>query len=46
MKISAAVVGGTLASGLVLPGAYAAGSDEIRVGLIGWQAAHRRGGTC
>jgi myo-inositol 2-dehydrogenase/D-chiro-inositol 1-dehydrogenase len=35
MKTSAAVVGGTLASGLVLPGAYAAGSDEIRVGLIG-----------
>jgi len=35
MKTSAAVVGGTLASGIVLPGAYAAGSDEIRVGLIG-----------
>ena len=32
----AAVVGGTLASGLTsIPGAYAAGSDEISVGLIG-----------
>src|SRR5262245_5807160 len=36
IKTSAAVVGGTMASSLVsLPGAYAAGSDEIRVGLIG-----------
>jgi myo-inositol 2-dehydrogenase / D-chiro-inositol 1-dehydrogenase len=33
---TAAVVGGTLASPLVsIPGAYAAGSDEIRVGVIG-----------
>jgi len=35
IKTSAAVVGGTMASGLVIPGAYAAGSDEIKVGLIG-----------
>jgi myo-inositol 2-dehydrogenase / D-chiro-inositol 1-dehydrogenase len=36
IKTSAAVVGGTMASSLVnIPGAYAAGSDEIRVGLIG-----------
>ncbi|MCI0488645.1 MAG: Gfo/Idh/MocA family oxidoreductase [Blastocatellia bacterium] len=33
---TAAAVGGTLASRLdVIPGAYAAGSDEIRIGLIG-----------
>jgi myo-inositol 2-dehydrogenase / D-chiro-inositol 1-dehydrogenase len=33
---TAAVVGGTLASSLSsIPGAYAAGSDEIRVGVIG-----------
>ena len=35
IKTSAAVVGGTMASSLVIPGAYAAGSDEIKVGLIG-----------
>ncbi|HEY6548795.1 MAG TPA: Gfo/Idh/MocA family oxidoreductase, partial [Vicinamibacteria bacterium] len=34
LKTGAAVVGGTLAAP-VLPGAWAAGSDEIRVGLIG-----------
>jgi len=34
IRQSATVVGATLASG-VLPGAYAAGSDEIRVGLVG-----------
>ena len=32
---TAAVVGGTLASTVNLPGAFAAGSDEIRVGVIG-----------
>ena len=33
---TAAVVGGTIASSLTsIPGAYAAGSDEIRVGVIG-----------
>jgi len=32
---TAVVVGSGLASGLGLPGAYAAGSDEIRVGVIG-----------
>jgi myo-inositol 2-dehydrogenase / D-chiro-inositol 1-dehydrogenase len=33
---TAAVVGGTIASSLsAIPGAYAAGSDEIRVGVIG-----------
>jgi myo-inositol 2-dehydrogenase / D-chiro-inositol 1-dehydrogenase len=33
---TAAAVGGAVASGLdLVPGAYAAGSDEIRVGLIG-----------
>jgi predicted dehydrogenase len=32
---SAAVVGGTLASTVNIPGAFAAGSDEIRVGVIG-----------
>ncbi len=31
----AAVVGGTLASTVKIPGAWAAGSDEIRVGVIG-----------
>ena len=35
IKTSAAVVGGTMASSLVIPGAYAAGTDEIKVGLIG-----------
>jgi predicted dehydrogenase len=36
IKTSTAVVVGTgLASGLPLPGAYAAGSDEIKVGVIG-----------
>jgi myo-inositol 2-dehydrogenase / D-chiro-inositol 1-dehydrogenase len=36
LKTSTALVGGTLASGLAgIHGAYAAGSDEIRVGLIG-----------
>jgi len=34
IRTGAAVVGGTLAAP-VLPGAWAAGSDEIRVGLIG-----------
>ena len=34
LKTGAALVGGTLAAP-VLPGAWAAGSDEIRVGLIG-----------
>ena len=32
---TAAVVGGTLASTVNIPGAFAAGSDEIRVGVIG-----------
>ena len=33
---TAAIVGGTIASSLsTIPGAYAAGSDEIRVGVIG-----------
>jgi myo-inositol 2-dehydrogenase/D-chiro-inositol 1-dehydrogenase len=32
---TAAVVGGTLASTVNVPGAFAAGSDEIRVGVIG-----------
>jgi predicted dehydrogenase len=32
---TAAVVGGTLASTIDIPGAFAAGSDEIRVGVIG-----------
>ena len=32
---TAAVVGGTLASTIGVPGAWAAGSDEIRVGVIG-----------
>ena len=32
---TAVVVGSGLASGLGLPGAYAAGSDEIKVGVIG-----------
>jgi len=32
---TAAVVGGTLASTVRVPGAFAAGSDEIRVGVIG-----------
>jgi myo-inositol 2-dehydrogenase/D-chiro-inositol 1-dehydrogenase len=36
IKTSAALVGGTMASGIAsIPGAYAAGSDEIRVGIIG-----------
>jgi myo-inositol 2-dehydrogenase / D-chiro-inositol 1-dehydrogenase len=36
IKTSAAVVGTTLAANLInVPGAYAAGSDEIRIGLIG-----------
>jgi myo-inositol 2-dehydrogenase / D-chiro-inositol 1-dehydrogenase len=36
IKTSAAVVGTTLAANLIsIPGAYAAGSDEIRIGLIG-----------
>jgi len=36
LKTSTAVVGGAVAaSWSVIPGAYAAGSDEIRVGLIG-----------
>jgi predicted dehydrogenase len=34
LKTGAAVVGGTLAAP-VIPGAWAAGSDEIRIGLIG-----------
>ena len=34
LRTGAAVVGGTLAAP-VLPGAWAAGSDEIKVGLIG-----------
>jgi len=32
---TAAVVGSTLASSMAAPGAWAAGSDEIRVGVIG-----------
>jgi len=32
---TAAVVGGTLASTVNIPGAFAAGSDEIRVGVVG-----------
>lgn len=32
---TAAVVGGTLTSAINIPGAWAAGSDEIRVGVIG-----------
>src|SRR5215217_9690413 len=32
---TAAVVGGTLASTVTMPGAFAAGTDEIRVGVIG-----------
>ena len=32
---TAAVVGSTLATSMNLPGAWAAGSDEIKVGLIG-----------
>jgi len=32
---TAAVVGGTLASTVHIPGVFAAGSDEIRVGIIG-----------
>jgi hypothetical protein len=32
---TAAVVGGTLTSTMNIPGAWAAGSDEIRVGVIG-----------
>lgn len=32
---TAAVVGGTLASTVTIPGAFAAGSDEIRVGVVG-----------
>jgi myo-inositol 2-dehydrogenase/D-chiro-inositol 1-dehydrogenase len=32
---TAAVVGGTLASTVRVPGAWAAGSDEIRVGVVG-----------
>jgi predicted dehydrogenase len=36
IKTSAAVVGTTLAANLIsIPGAYAAGSDEIRIGLVG-----------
>jgi len=36
LKTSTAVVGGAVAAGWsVIPGAYAAGSDEIRVGVIG-----------
>ena len=31
---TAAVVGGTLASTVNIPGAFAAGSDEIRVGVV------------
>jgi predicted dehydrogenase len=36
LKNSAAIVGSTLAANVIsIPGAYAAGSDEIRIGLIG-----------
>jgi myo-inositol 2-dehydrogenase/D-chiro-inositol 1-dehydrogenase len=36
LKTSAAVVGTTLAANVIsIPGAYAAGSDEIRIGLVG-----------
>ena len=32
---TAAMVGGTLASSMTVSGAWAAGSDEIRVGVVG-----------
>lgn len=35
LKTSAVVAGGTMLSGIVVPGAYAAGSDVIKVAVVG-----------